>query len=184
MSCHAVSYGAIVVVVFLGEKLRLTVPLVDTIIHASLLLPLLPPRPRHRYGMKGEELTMDYNATTTCETEYNKAVCLCGSQHCRQSFMQFVGSHNLHSILRSFGPLMLFRTLMQVSQYEIFYLQPCYPNPAVLEVTRRRLVVVLVLDLDLNLCGNFLSKCVRIAKPPTQHLPSPPSRAESQSRAN
>lgn len=61
---------------------------------------------------------MDYNATTTCEAESYRAICLCGSPQCRQSFMHFSGSDNLHSILRSFGPLMLFRTLMQVKEQE------------------------------------------------------------------
>ena len=59
---------------------------------------------------------MDYNATTTCETEMNEAVCLCGSHRCKQSFMQFSQADCNHSILRSFGPLMLFRTLIQASQ--------------------------------------------------------------------
>lgn len=58
---------------------------------------------------------MDYNATTTCETEMKKAVCLCGSHLCRQSFITFSGADSLHSILRSFGPLMVFRTLIQAS---------------------------------------------------------------------
>lgn len=57
---------------------------------------------------------MDYGALTTCETEYNKAVCLCGSHHCRESFMTFTGMNSFHEILRGFGPLMVFRTLIQV----------------------------------------------------------------------
>lgn len=59
---------------------------------------------------------MDYNAMTSCETEMKEAFCLCGSHKCRQSFMQFSGAECLHSILRSFGPLMVFRTLIQASQ--------------------------------------------------------------------
>ncbi|CAM9312249.1 unnamed protein product, partial [Hapterophycus canaliculatus] len=61
----------------------------------------------------GEELTMDYSALTSCETEFHKAVCLCGSQHCRQSFMTFTGQESLHEVLRGFGPLMVFRGLIQ-----------------------------------------------------------------------
>ncbi|CAN0472932.1 unnamed protein product, partial [Laminaria digitata] len=57
---------------------------------------------------------MDYGAITTCETEYNKAVCLCGSDACRQSFMTFTGVSDLHEVLRGFGPLMTFRTLIEV----------------------------------------------------------------------
>lgn len=57
---------------------------------------------------------MDYGALTTCETEYNKAVCLCGSHLCRESFMTFTGMNSFHEILRGFGPLMVFRTLIQV----------------------------------------------------------------------
>lgn len=57
---------------------------------------------------------MDYGAITSCETEYNKAVCLCGAPQCRQSFMTFTGTRALHEVLRGFGPLMTFKTLIQV----------------------------------------------------------------------
>lgn len=57
---------------------------------------------------------MDYGAITSCETEYNKAVCLCGSHECRQSFMMFTGTRALDEVLRGFGPLMIFKTLIQV----------------------------------------------------------------------
>lgn len=57
---------------------------------------------------------MDYGAITSCETEYNKAVCLCASDECKQSFMQFTGTRALDEVLRSFGPLMIFKTLIQV----------------------------------------------------------------------
>lgn len=58
---------------------------------------------------------MDYGAITSCETEYSKAVCLCGSHKCRESFMTFTGSRALHEVLRGFGPLMTFKTLIQVT---------------------------------------------------------------------
>lgn len=58
---------------------------------------------------------MDYGAITSCETEYNKAVCLCGSHECRQSFMMFTGTRALDEVLRGFGPLMIFKTLIQVT---------------------------------------------------------------------
>lgn len=57
---------------------------------------------------------MDYGAITSCEHEYNQAVCLCGSHLCRQSFMTFSGTSNLHEVLRGFGPLLTFKTLIQV----------------------------------------------------------------------
>lgn len=56
---------------------------------------------------------MDYGAITSCETEYSKAVCLCGFRQCRESFMTFTGTRALHEVLRGFGPLMTFKTLIQ-----------------------------------------------------------------------
>lgn len=57
---------------------------------------------------------MNYGAITSCETEYGKAVCLCGSHLCQQSFMTFTGMDSYSKILRGLGPLMVFRGLIQV----------------------------------------------------------------------
>ncbi|CAM9346222.1 unnamed protein product, partial [Phaeothamnion confervicola] len=63
----------------------------------------------------GEELTMDYHSVTTSEDEFHAAVCLCGRGSCRGSFMHFTGAHAYQMVLRNFGPLMTFRSLLHAS---------------------------------------------------------------------
>lgn len=50
-------------------------------------------------ALAGEELTFDYGAVTTSETEYRMAVCLCGTMFCRQSFLHFVAADNTRYLL-------------------------------------------------------------------------------------
>lgn len=40
----------------------------------------------------GEELTFDYASVTENEREFKCAICLCGTQDCRGSFLYFSGS--------------------------------------------------------------------------------------------
>eukprot|EP01134_Creolimax_fragrantissima_P005212 CFRG5212T1 len=47
----------------------------------------------------GEELCFDYNSVTESKEEYTKAVCLCGTVKCRQSFLYYANSATFQSIL-------------------------------------------------------------------------------------
>lgn len=47
----------------------------------------------------GEELTFDYGAVTTNETEFKMAICLCGTSLCRQSFLHFVAAASTQQLL-------------------------------------------------------------------------------------
>ena len=40
----------------------------------------------------GEELTFDYASVTESEKEFRTAICLCGTRHCRGTFLMFAGS--------------------------------------------------------------------------------------------
>ena len=64
----------------------------------------------------GEELTFDYGAVTTSESEYRSAVCLCGTSHCRQSFLHFVNAKNSQRLLeRWHSPTHIFASLLDAS---------------------------------------------------------------------
>jgi SET domain-containing protein len=41
---------------------------------------------------KGEELTFDYQSVTESEKEAKSALCLCGTRHCRGSYLAWAGS--------------------------------------------------------------------------------------------
>lgn len=45
-----------------------------------------------REVVEGEELTFDYNSVTESEKEFQVAICLCGTRHCRGSFLTYAGS--------------------------------------------------------------------------------------------
>jgi hypothetical protein len=47
----------------------------------------------------GEELTFDYCSMTETETEYKKAICLCGTNRCRGRYLELSNSKNLNCIL-------------------------------------------------------------------------------------
>ncbi len=64
----------------------------------------------------GEELTIDYSGVTTSETEFYKAVCLCGTSRCRGSFLRFSGAQGLDVVLHRFGPLMTFQNLLHATK--------------------------------------------------------------------
>ena len=51
--------------------------------------------------MSGEELTFDYNSVTESQEEYAAAVCLCGSQSCRGSFLGFAHSTAFKNFLEN-----------------------------------------------------------------------------------
>jgi esterase/lipase superfamily enzyme len=40
---------------------------------------------------EGEEITFDYNSVTESKEEHEASVCLCGSQICRGSYLNFSG---------------------------------------------------------------------------------------------
>ena len=40
----------------------------------------------------GEELTFDYASVTESEKEFREAACLCGTRHCRGSYLYYAGS--------------------------------------------------------------------------------------------
>ncbi len=65
----------------------------------------------------GEELTIDYSGVTTSETEFCKAVCLCGTSLCRGSFLRFSGAQSLGVVLHRFGPLMTFQNLLHSTKH-------------------------------------------------------------------
>ena len=45
-----------------------------------------------RHVHPGEELTFDYASVTESEKEFRTAICLCGTRHCRGTFLMFAGS--------------------------------------------------------------------------------------------
>jgi hypothetical protein len=45
-----------------------------------------------RHVHAGEELTFDYASVTESEKEFRTAICLCGTRHCRGTFLMFAGS--------------------------------------------------------------------------------------------
>lgn len=45
-----------------------------------------------RHVHPGEELTFDYASVTESEKEFRTAICLCGTLHCRGTFLMFAGS--------------------------------------------------------------------------------------------
>lgn len=47
----------------------------------------------------GEELTFDYNSVTESADEYKNAVCLCGDQSCRGSFLYYGGSDTFQQVI-------------------------------------------------------------------------------------
>ncbi|CAM6122763.1 unnamed protein product [Calypogeia fissa] len=62
---------------------------------------------------RGEELTFDYNSVTESKEEYNNAVCLCGSQGCRGSYLNLTGSGTFEEvILKQHGLLDRHRLLL------------------------------------------------------------------------
>ncbi|KAL5976100.1 hypothetical protein ACLOJK_020430 [Asimina triloba] len=48
----------------------------------------------------GEEITFDYNSVTESKEEYEKSVCLCGSQVCRGSYLNLVGEGAFQKVLK------------------------------------------------------------------------------------
>lgn len=53
----------------------------------------------------GEELTFDYNAVTESLVEYRQAVCLCGYNKCRGSFLHFATADCYQEILKRNAPI-------------------------------------------------------------------------------
>lgn len=45
-----------------------------------------------RHVHPGEELTFDYAGVTDFEKEFRSAICLCGTRHCRGSYLYYSGS--------------------------------------------------------------------------------------------
>lgn len=59
-----------------------------------------------RHIMPGEELTMDYYSITTSDVEWRAAICLCGQNACRGSFLHYATQDDLQQVLNSnCGPL-------------------------------------------------------------------------------
>ena len=52
-----------------------------------------------RHVHPGEELTFDYSSVTESEKEFKQAICLCGTQKCRGSYLYFTGSKAFMQIL-------------------------------------------------------------------------------------
>ena len=52
-----------------------------------------------RHVRPGEELTFDYSSVTESEKEFKQAICLCGTQKCRGSYLYFTGSKAFMQIL-------------------------------------------------------------------------------------
>lgn len=53
----------------------------------------------------GEELTFDYNAVTESLEEYRSAICLCGYNKCRGSFLHFATADCYQSVLNRNSPI-------------------------------------------------------------------------------
>lgn len=52
-----------------------------------------------RHVAEGEELTFDYSSVTESEKEFREAICLCGTQNCRGSFLMFSGSRAFMQVM-------------------------------------------------------------------------------------
>ncbi|KDD72435.1 hypothetical protein H632_c3349p0, partial [Helicosporidium sp. ATCC 50920] len=48
---------------------------------------------------EGEELTFDYCSVTESERELREAICLCGSVHCRGSYLYYAGSRTFQTVM-------------------------------------------------------------------------------------
>ena len=68
----------------------------------------------NRFVHPNEELTMDYSAMTTSDIEWRAAICLCGSPHCRGSFLHYATQEDLQQVLnQNCGPLWRFASLLK-----------------------------------------------------------------------
>ena len=68
--------------------------------------PLIHINQQSRHIMQGEELTMDYYSITTSDVEWRAAICLCGQNACRGSFLHYATQDDLQQVLNSnCGPL-------------------------------------------------------------------------------
>jgi len=68
----------------------------------------------NRYVHPYEELTMDYSAMTTSDIEWRAAICLCGSPHCRGSFLHYATQEDLQQVLnQNCGPLWRYASLLK-----------------------------------------------------------------------
>ena len=75
----------------------------------------------NRFVHPGEELTMDYSALTTSDIEWRAAICLCGSPHCRGSFLHYATQDDLQQVLnQNCGPLWRYASLLKSCS-----LKPC-----------------------------------------------------------
>ena len=50
-----------------------------------------------RHIKKGEELSFDYSCVTESLVEYREAICLCGKERCRGSFLSLADGGDLFS---------------------------------------------------------------------------------------
>jgi hypothetical protein len=48
----------------------------------------------------GEELTFDYSSVTESEREFRAATCLCGTHHCRGSYLYYSGASAFNNVSR------------------------------------------------------------------------------------
>jgi hypothetical protein len=76
---------------------------------------------------EGEEITFDYNSVTESKEEHEASICLCGSQVCRGSYLNFSGEGAFEKVLMEFhGVLDRHSLLLQaceansVSQQDLF----------------------------------------------------------------
>jgi len=75
----------------------------------------------NRFVHPGEELCMDYTAMTTSDLEWRAAICLCGSAHCRGSFLHFATQDNLQQVLnQSCGSLSRYASLLRACSQRPF----------------------------------------------------------------
>mmetsp|Transcript_25700 Transcript_25700/g.39822 ORF Transcript_25700/g.39822 Transcript_25700/m.39822 type:complete len:1457 (+) Transcript_25700:106-4476(+) len=61
---------------------------------------------------QGHELTFDYNAVTESLNEYQQAVCLCGHDNCRGSFLHFATADCYQEVMRLKSPIAVRFTLL------------------------------------------------------------------------
>ena len=54
----------------------------------------------------GEELTFDYSCVSESKEEIKKATCLCGSLHCRGSFMYYAGGDSFMQVMNKVNPFL------------------------------------------------------------------------------
>lgn len=65
---------------------------------------------------EGEELAFDYSASTSNESEWRSAICLCGAKECRGSYVELVQAPELQRCLaRGHGPLDSLALLLRAS---------------------------------------------------------------------